>query len=209
MLDRCAGPTPDRRRHFWTTQPSACGEQVSCGSACGVPGLVIALPANCDNCRCLCGTLREGVAHNPECIEFNLGQQVPLTYATNDWVRSLLLNIFNTVARVPASACGNLPGRQGGHWSESYGDGFYAGTHMFESAPNASFREILALLNARIAKDAYKLVTYNVATAVDVVTTYLGQNRVAVTVTVTGPGIAADGVVNLNVQRNGNSWVWS
>lgn len=174
MLDRCGAVTEERRRHFWTTQPSACGEYVECGAACGLSGLLFSTPS---------------------------------TFATNDWVRSLLLNIFNTVARIDASECGNLPGRQGGHWSESYGDGTYIGTHIFESRPQASFREALALLNAKITKDAYKLVTYGVARTVNVATSYLGDNRVSVAITVVGQSVE-DGLVNLSVKRDGNSWVW-
>lgn len=78
---------------------------------------------------------------------------------------------------------------------------------MYESAPSKSFREALIILKAKVSKDAYKLVTYGVATSVEVETKYLGNNRVSVDITVTGPDIV-EGVVNLNAERIANSWVW-
>lgn len=175
----CDIPDINPRRHFWTTQPNPCGNYESCGDACGIPGLLL------------------------QPLESSV------TFATNDWVRSLLLNILNTVARKDPSNCGNRPGTQGGHWSESYGDGTYIGTHMYDTvAPSKSFKDAIKLLNAAVTKDAYKLVTYGVASSVTVETEYLGNNKVSVTVTFTGPYSGDPGRVNLVAKRLENEWVW-
>lgn len=176
---RCASPLVDRRRHFWATQPDACGQRERCGNECDIPGLkLITVP-----------------------------DKVGLSIETSGWIRGLLLNILSTTAKAPTTTCGNLPGREGGHWSESYGDGTYVGTHMYESGPNVSFRDALIVLKAKVSKDVYKLVTYGVATSVDVATKYLGSNRVSIDITVIGPTIT-EGVVNLSVERIANAWVW-
>src|SRR5262245_52763137 len=93
-VQQCSVPTGDGRQHFWATQPSACGTYSECGIDCGIPGLVLK------------------------------SEEGGKTFDTTNWVRSLLLNIFNTSARKDPSVCGNIPGTQGGHWSESYIEGF-------------------------------------------------------------------------------------
>lgn len=176
-LQQCFVPTPSRRRHFWATQPDACGTYQICKGQdnCNIPGL----------------ELSEG------------------TFSTDNWVRSLLLNMFNTVARKEPSVCGSLPGMQGGHWSESYvTDNTYIGTKMYyNTMPARSLKEAIALLNAAVSADAYKLVTYGIATSIAVETEYQGGNKVLVTVFVIGPDIT-EGKVNLSVKRLENAWVW-
>lgn len=177
-LANCNIPIESRRRHFWTTQPIACGTITNnCRDECAVPGLQLDKKSD------------------------------GATFATNDWVRSLLLNIFSTESRKPQSNWGNVPGQQGGHWSESYGDGTYVGTRLYVNAPIKSLNEAIKLLTAAAQADAYKLVTYGVASAVEVTTKYLGNLRVNVEINVTGPHIV-DGRVNLKAQRLENRWAW-
>lgn len=184
MVFPCDTPAESRRRHFWTTQPAPCGTYQLCGDDCGIPGLEIR-------------------KQEP----YATGQQYT-SFATNDWVRGLLLNIFCTVARKAPSQCGNLPGQQGGHWSESYSDGTYIGSRLYaNSIIVKSINEAIKLLTAAVQADAYKLVTYGVATSVDVTAKYLGNLKVNMEIVVVGPNIV-DGRVNLVAQRLNNQWVW-
>ena len=172
-------PTLDRRKHFWTTQPNACGETTDpCGNDCGLPGLQIDRSAG-------------------------------VTIANNDWIRGLLLNIFGTNARLPDTECGVLPGTQQGHWSESYReDGLYVGTKMRYQKPTGRILEAVALLRAQVVADANKLVALGVAINVEVESTYKGGNKVSVVIYVTGPSSSTN-VVNLSATRLQNQWVWA
>lgn len=212
-MDRCAVSAQTRKRLFWTTQPNACGEYARCGAACGLPGLVYQTQNDCAGFGRDCGCQCIGPAHDPECLAAYRAAQPsqPLTFATNDWVRSLLLNMFNTYARADASACGNRPGAQGGHWSESYltDEGItYIGTKMYDTKVTGNIRQAVQLLNAQVAKDAYKLVQLGVAKKVNVLVTYLGQNKVSVAIDVIGP-TSVESRVNLSTELISNRWVWS
>jgi hypothetical protein len=190
MVFPCDTPVKSRQRHFWTTQPVACGTVPAtgpgCGNECNIPGLQL------------------------DKQEIYVTGNRGASFATNDWVRSLLLNIFSTEARKFPSDCGNVPGQQGGHWSESYGDGTYIGTKMYSNNKNLVVRntsEAVKLFVAAVQVDAYKLVTYGVANAVNVKGTYLGNMRVMIDIEVIGPTVT-DGRVNLKAQRINNQWVW-
>jgi len=184
MVFPCEVLPESRRRHFWATQPAPCGTYERCGDDCGIPGL----------------ELKKQEVY----ITGNRGA----SFATNDWIRGLLLNIFCTEARKPATNCGNIPGQQGGHWSESYGDGTYIGSRIYmgNNIIVKSTSDAIKLLTASVQADAYKLVTYGVATSVEVTAKYLGNLKVEMLIEVFGPSIV-DGRVNLRAQRSKNQWV--
>lgn len=174
----CLPSATSRRRTFWTTQPSACGEEPGCVAPCGIPGLVA--------------------------IDTDDGR----TFATNDWVRSLALNMLNTDARRDPKACGYPPGRDGGHWSDSYrADGLYAGTTVRDLPSFNRILDSVGVVRARLAKDMNKLVLLGVATSVAVAVEYVGKNRIAATIDITGPA-GVTGRVDLTAERLENSWVW-
>jgi hypothetical protein len=186
MVFSCDKPTESRRRNFWATQPAPCGIVRSvCGDHCGIPGLEL---------------------HKQE--PHITGAQGK-SFATNDWVRGLLLNIFCTEARKIPTDCGTVPGQQGGHWSESYGDGTYIGTRLYggQNIVIKSISDAIKLLTAAVKTDAYKLVTYGVATSVDVKSKYLGNLKVEMEILIVGPNLS-EGRVNLRAQRIKNQWVW-
>lgn len=180
-IAKCTSPAGEQKRIFWTTQIDACGDYQDCGDACGIPGLKFI------------GDFDEG-----------------RTFATNDWARSLLLNILNTDGRQPPTDCGVPPGTQGGHWSESYrDDGLRTGT-LLRSAlnkPITRVQEAVNIVRAQVQADAYKLVQLGVATRVDVTAEYAGSNRIAVVVSIYGPSSVTN-VVNLTADRLTNGWVW-
>ena len=183
-VDNCGAPTDTRRRTFWTTQVAACGEYVACGDECGIPGLQF-----------------------DQDVDVSVGR----TFLTNDWVRSLLLNILNTNGRQPATACGVPPGTQGGHWSESYReDGLKTGSLLRDALqrPVARVQEGVNLVRAQVQADVYKLVQLGVASRVDVTAEYAGSNKIDVTIVVYGPSSLTTNVVNLTADRLTNAWVW-
>lgn len=166
------------RRRTFWTTQLSCGTSEQCGDECGKPGL--------------------------QYIDEENGR----TIATNDWVRSLVINILMTDARVENSACGVRPNAIGGHWSDSYRQG-YAGSRMRQVGTTGRVQDAINLINAHIVNDMNKLIDYGVAESVNVETKYLGSNRVSVVIEVVGPPSGGDGRVALEGSRLGNGWVWS
>lgn len=177
----CAQAAPgSRRRAFWATQPNACGvDGNKCGDPCGIAGLQI--------------------------IDNDDGR----TFATNDWLRGLVLNILMTDAKLPNTSCGYVPGTQGGHWSESFrGDGQVSGTLVRDLPTSSSIAASVAMAKARLTADMAKLIALGVATSVEVVTTYLGGQRISAEIVVVGQS-GEKQRVGLSGSRLENSWVWT
>jgi phage gp46-like protein len=179
-IEPCTVSTTARRRTFWTTQP-------------------------CDSdelCRNTCGS-QYGLKHGAVERGFR-------SIVTDDFVRSLALNILLTHGRRPDAPCGYRPGARGGHWSDSYRPREYQGTAGSMIATLNSHKSVddaLAELRALVKYDMQRLVTYQVATAVDVAAEYLGNNAAKLTIKIFG--FAGDVVsVGATLTRVKNSWAW-
>jgi phage gp46-like protein len=179
-VEPCIMPTNARQRTFWTTQ--VCEQGELCGG-------------KCDD------------THGLKIVE---GLDNTGTIATNEWVRSLALNILLTSGRRPDAPCGWRPGVRGGHWSDSFRPAEYAGASgSMVATLNAhkSISDALAELSAFVKFDMQKLVGYGVATRVDVDAEYLGNNRAKVTVKILG--FAGEQVsVGASLTRVKNAWAW-
>lgn len=182
MFNQCVTGSEDRRRVFWTTQANGCGtEEDECGQDCARPGL-----------RLLCGPGNAGA-----------------TIANNDYAIGLALNILLTDGKKPDTRCGYAPGNRGGFWGDSFReDNLGSGSQIRNVSPRKSIFETMALIKAFAVADLKKLVTYGVAVAVDVDLLYVGDNRLNMTITVTGQA-GVQSRVGLTGQRIKNSWVWS
>lgn len=197
------GSAADRRRTFWTTQPGACGSDPSCTGDCGRPGLQYTT-SGCGRLQCQCCP--------PPTVDTTCppGEQTPQprTFVTSDWVRSLVLNILLTNARLPNTACGYRPGAQGGHWSESFRtDGAKSGSNIRNLPKSMNIRDSVALAKATIEADLAKLVKMGIAQSVTVTAEYLGSNVMSADIEIMSPtGIGTR--VGLTGNRNGNSWAW-
>jgi phage gp46-like protein len=183
----CASPSQSRpRRTFWTTQPGACGQAADCGADCGRSGLSVVEAGPAEG---------EGLP--------------PRTILTNDWVRSLALNILQTDGRAPDSACGYRPGGQGGHWSESFRkDGQKVGTLLRTLPSSSSIRDNINLVRATLVSELNRLVVMGIAKTITVDAEYLGGNRMSADISI----IAPDGTtarVGMTGARNSNAWAWS
>lgn len=203
MAIKCAAPTQQRRRLFWTTQPDSCGSNIVCGAECGRPGLTLnpttdacSVPGSCfppatqPGCEPIIGTQR--------------------TFATNDWLRGLVINMLMTDGRTTDNACGYRPGSQGGHWSESYmngGQGEVVGTLLRTIPPTGRIQDSINLIVAYAKASLQRLVERGVAIAVEVEGVYRGGGRMELNVKVTGRN---DGIANVGVSgvRLSNGWVW-
>lgn len=178
----CVSPAQDRRRIFWTTQPSACGVSPdNCsGGECGTPGLF---------------------------LTGNFGQS--RTIATNDWLRSLIINILSTRGRQENQDCGHAIGAQGGHWSDSFRkDGQQAGNLIYTVGMKRSYTEAALAVAARVQADMHKLVLNNVVKSIDVVAEYIGGGRMSLKFEVRLP-TGETSRVGLTGERSQNAWMWS
>lgn len=168
-MNSCAAADVLNRRAFWTTQPDACGEQEACGVGCGRPGLLLVAPPDCEP------TSSRGcpdpAAPLPGCTST---EQQGRTFATNDWVRSLAINMLMTDARKDNTLCGTRPGWLNGHWSESYQQGVRVGSKLRYIGKQTSTRNMVLAVKAEIMTTLQKLVDYGVATAVEVDVEYAG-----------------------------------
>jgi phage gp46-like protein len=179
----CSANFAERRRHFWTTQPNACGTVAECNMDCGRPGLLLT-PVTSDP-----GT--------------------PRSFVTSDWVRGLLLNILGTDAKLPDRSCGYEAWQQGGHWSESYrNDGQKTGTLVRELKTGRSIKDSIAAVKAHLENDLSKLISMEIASSVVVNATYIGGNKVKVDIVVTSIA-GVDAKVGLTGERSAISWVWN
>lgn len=200
----CSVPAnSDRRRTFWTTQPGACGSEAGCATDCGTPGLQLT-SSSCGRLRCQCCPDN---ATDPNCL--TPGPPAGRSFVTTDWLRSLVINILLTNAKLPDSRCGYRPGAQGGHWSESFRtDGQKSGSSIRNLPKSMSIRDSVALVRATLKSDLAKLVKMGVAQSVEVTAEYLGSNLMSATIEIIGPnGIGAK--VGLTGDRSANAWAWS
>lgn len=179
-MNKCNDTINGRRKIFWTTQPDACGVVTSCHSDCGSSGLKSFVPAG----------------------------QRGRTFANNDFVRGLALNILLTDARKEDAACGHKPGAVGGHWSDSYrDDGKRAGTNLRDVPTIYRVADTLKIMQAYAQSSLQKLVLYGVAQSVTVAVRYAGRNVFPMDVEIisTDGAVAKVGIVG---NRMENSWVW-
>lgn len=180
MTDTCSISNSDRRRIFWTTQPDACGVDFSCGDTCGKPGLQL-----------------KSVAGGK-------------SFANNDYVRGLALNILLTDGRREATLCGYRPGSRGGHWADSFReDGQKAGSLLrLADTRGQSVSDSIATLQAFAEADLQKLVISNVATQIKVTMAYAGRGKLSMSVEIIGRAGDVTRVGAIGSQL-GNAWVWN
>lgn len=176
---KCAELVGDRRRLFWATQPHACGSLKNCGQECGTPGLAIVPKGD--------------------------GASI----STENYVRGLVYNILFTDGRKALVTCGYTPGTRGGHWSDSFrpDQGQYSGSLMRFVKSTGRVRDDLALIKAAAEFDLRKLISYGVATQVEVTVTYAGRGRADLVAIVTGPS-GETATVGASGSTIDNAWVW-
>lgn len=178
MATTCLEPAPNRQTLFWATQPSACGEEDSCGSSCGAPGL--------------------------EVVDAVVGA----TISSADWIRGLVLNMLFTDGRRPDTPCGYAPGSQGGHWSESYMTVAKAvGTLVRTIEPQGRVNDIVNLLSQYTEVTLQRLVDRGVATSVEVNVSYLGGNSFSISIEVLGTDNRTHRVA-VSGTRSDKGWIW-
>lgn len=177
-MAECIIPIEGRRKIFWTTQPDACGVESNCQSNCGSSGLKLK------------------------------AQNGGRTFATNDYVRSLALNIMLTKGRKADTACGYRPGARGGHWMDTFrNDGQLTGSQLWDLPTTYSVAESLKLIQALMQSSLQKLVAYGVAQSVDVTVTYAGGNVFSALVDIRGSD-GNNSRVGVTGNRLENAWVW-
>ncbi len=207
MMGYCKSSPQGRRRPFWTTQPDACGTRVdSCrnGAECGIPGLQLTA-SSCGRFACDCCP---APTDDPDCIGIN-SPPVARSIVTNDWLRSLVINILHTDGRYEDNKCGFVPGTQGGHWSESFRkDGQKIGTLMRTIPPHTSIRDAISLVKARMVADLNRLLVMQLVTSIAVNVRYLGGSQVTVEIIIIGQS-GETAKVGLLGSRLKNTWVWS
>lgn len=174
----CTDQNIGRRRVFWTTRPAACGDYIVCGAPCSIPGL-----------------------------EYEDRENDERTIKTEEWLRSLMLNILNTRARTDLKC--PSPMAVYGHWSESYrSDGMYIGSTLWNAAEKSYVRiaDSVQAIATAIRADMGKLIALDVAQSVEVEAVYRGQGRVDVSVDVkTTTGINR---IDLSGKFVSDTWVW-
>jgi len=181
ITDPCIANNVGRRRFFWTTQAQACGEYVSCGHECSIPGL--------------------------KYVDDDSTVEGGRTIENDEWLLGLILNILNTRARTD-TRCPS-PAAIYGHWSESYrDDGLYIGTRMWNAAEKKYIRvaDSVKAIQAAIQSDMGKLIMTGVADKVEVEAQYSGRN--GVTVVITATKASARHTLNLSGTFVADSWVW-
>jgi phage gp46-like protein len=172
------------QRRFWTTQLDACGSTETCevNVACGRPGLLLQRDA-----------------------------EDQASFATNDWVRSIALNMLLTDARRRDSLCGHIPGTINGHWSDSFiGSGAQAlgvGSHVRYVTSSSSVRDAMQMIKAEVLATLHKLIDYGIAVDVQVEATYKGSGSIFMDIQIFGTAVDPTRI-GVTAQRNENAWAW-
>jgi len=184
VLDPCLVQQAGRRRIFWTTQPTACGEHTQCDASCSIPGLQYVDV--------------EGDHVSPG---------IDRTIQNSDWLQGLILNILNTRARTD-NKCPS-PAAVYGHWSESYlGDSYYIGSTLWNAAEK-DYRRVGDAVNAiqvAIQADMAKLIRLKLVDKVVVEVTYKSIGAVVVVITTFTKNVRH--VVNLAGAFTSGEWTW-
>ena len=198
MLDfsRCAAGPDDRRRVFWATQPDACGTQEPCpGVSCGVAGHRYVDSKQCNH---------PGIGGcPPSCPSVVNGRSID----NSNWIRGLALNIVLTDGRLPDSDCGHLPGRRGGHWSESYANGARISSKIRQLPTNCAVAESVRQVEDALTDDLGQMVAWGVAREVKASARYAGNNTIEASAEIIGDG-GETTVVGLSGTRLVNAWAW-
>jgi hypothetical protein len=180
-VDPCIDQNIGRRRLFWSTRAEACGTYTVCGAECAIPGLEY--------------------EDSDEKIEGGR------TIKTEDWLQGLILNILNTRARTDMRC--PAPAAVYGHWSESYrDDNLHIGSTLWNAAEKSYIRtaDAVKAISVAVRGDVGKLIALGLATSVEVESTYAGDNKVTVLVTVfTTTGRNR---INLSGSFVSETWVW-
>lgn len=205
---RCVTPPTCERRVFWSTQIDACPPVEVCDQPCAVPGLRL-VPVR-DECAA------DGLGCFDSTCPNDAVDEIGTTIDTSNYVVGLALNILLTDARRDDTECGWLPGRRGGHWSETFiggsaqtGSSARVGSRVRFHSGRGSIQEQVNEIEAYAQDDLAKLVTYGVASKVDVEAKYVGRGSVAVQATIYGSAGEVLGRVGVKGQRAANGWVWS
>jgi phage gp46-like protein len=207
-MSQCLVATAAQLPHFWTTQPDACGATIeadNCGGEglCGAPGLsLVPVYSECNPLGCY-SQIVGGVVTKPA------PALIGASFATNDFIRSLALNILLTDAtRKPSAACGVTIGRRGGYWADSFRtDGQYTGSYLRQLPAVGAMAQLAGLAQQYAQRDLQKLVAYGVATSVSVTATYLGGGTIALVCVINGD--TGPATVNLNGKVSASAWAWS
>lgn len=129
--------------------------------------------------------------------------------ATDEQVRSLILNILLTDGRRENRVCGWRPGSQGGFWADTFrNDGFSSGTTIRDIPASGSIQDGVNLLQAFLNRDLQRLVENGVVIDVSVDAQYAGNNRVNLTITYTGPD-GTNANVGVSADRLAEQWKWA
>jgi phage gp46-like protein len=124
---------------------------------------------------------------------------------TTEFIRSTAILILMTDGE--AANCEPAPSPRGGHWSQSFvGAGVKYGSQARRLEPQASVRATESLLKATVQSDLGKLITYGVATNVEVESKYKGSNSYALFIKIEGPGGRFE--FDLSGQQSSNGFLW-
>jgi phage gp46-like protein len=201
-------PAPRSRfRKFWTTQPDSCPPEdgqatcVSPDTGCARPGLQLILSYDPTWQMLSCGPNGGAATDCPPPI-------IGATIASNDYVRGLVLNILGTNGAQAKSICGNIPGQRLGYWLDDI-SGASSGTSIrYVPTKGYSVNQQVQFIQMQATVDMQKLIKYGVANSVTVTASYVGNNTVALVITVQGVDDTTT-VVNSTVSKISNSWVWN
>ncbi len=202
-MTSCGTTSRDGRRHFWTTQPVACGTRPipdACGgvSDCARPGLSVQpVYDDCDAQELGCYTNADG-SRPP-------AKLIGATIATNDYIRSIALNILMTDQQPkPIGGCRPTPGRRGGYWADAFRtDGYLSGSRIRQLPPAATILDSVRLAQFYAQDDLQRLVAWGLASKVTAEAVYKGGGVIALAVTIDG-----EQLITLSGSNAGNGWFW-
>jgi phage gp46-like protein len=150
-----------RRKSFWTTQQ--CKTVDICGRDCGNFGIKYTTKQTdcaqgCDN------TVQNGCAAPKE-----------RSLATDNFIKSLLINILMTDGQRPDDECGFAAGSRGGHWSNSYrANAQTIGSNIRSVKAGKTTAANVLALQVEAQKIANKIVSYGVVKSAIATVKYLG-----------------------------------
>lgn len=127
---------------------------------------------------------------------------------TDNYLKTLVLNILFTEAEQPPTTCGVVPGNRGGHWSTTF-TGVDVGTRLNLDTFNLSAKQYITAITNIMQNSLQKLVDYKVANKVDVNSTISTCNKITMLINIIGIKNDEHRVVLTNSDATKNMWVWA
>lgn len=126
---------------------------------------------------------------------------------TDNYLKTLVLNILFTEAEHLPAVCGLTPGNRGGHWSTTFTE-VDVGTNLNLETFKLSSKQYVTAITNIMQNSLQKLIDYKVANSVDVSSIITHCNKITMQINIIGIKNDEHRILLTNNDVTKNMWVW-